>query len=53
MQKDALTTVASNNPVMEAIRETWDGSDEHATALAHLIRASRELWASRGKETPS
>lgn len=35
----------------DAVRETWDGSEEHAAALAKLILASRELWPTLGKET--
>lgn len=27
-----------------ALREVWDGSEEHARALAALIAASGELW---------
>jgi hypothetical protein len=28
----------------EALSRTWDGSDDHATALAALISVSGELW---------
>src|SRR5687768_6764101 len=44
MQEDATATIGTSNPVMDALRDTWDGSDEHAAALAKLIVATRELW---------
>lgn len=53
MQEDATATISSSNPVMDALRDTWDGSDEHAAALAKLIVASRELWPTLGKGMPS
>jgi transcriptional regulator with XRE-family HTH domain len=53
MQEDATATISSSDPVMDALRDTWDGSDEHAAALAKLIVASRELWPTLGKGTPS
>jgi transcriptional regulator with XRE-family HTH domain len=53
MQEDATTTISFSNPVMDALRDTWDGSDEHAAALARLIVASSELWPTLGKGTPS
>jgi transcriptional regulator with XRE-family HTH domain len=31
-------------PAAEVLREVWDGTDQHALALAALLRASRELW---------
>lgn len=31
-----------------ALDETWDGSDQHAEALAVLIKASKELWPDLG-----
>jgi hypothetical protein len=31
-------------PAVVALREVWDGSEEHALALAALIAASGELW---------
>ncbi len=31
-------------PAVEVLREVWDGTDQHALALAALLRASRELW---------
>jgi len=31
-------------PAHDALRDVWDGSSEHAVALAALLRASRELW---------
>jgi predicted transcriptional regulator len=30
--------------VGEALRRTWDGTDQHAAALAELIDASAKLW---------
>jgi transcriptional regulator with XRE-family HTH domain len=39
------------DPLMDAVRETWDGSPEHAAALAKLVLASRELWPTLGKGT--
>lgn len=51
MQQNAATTT-SPDPLLDAVRDTWDGSDEHAAALATLIRASRELWPKPEKETP-
>ena len=33
-----------------AMEQTWDGSDEHAEALAKLILASRDLWPKMRKE---
>jgi len=30
--------------VAEALRRTWDGTDQHAAALAELIDASAKLW---------
>lgn len=36
--------VGTADPIFSAISEIWDGSDAHAAALAHLLRASRELW---------
>lgn len=44
-------TTASPDPLMDAVRETWDGSQEHAAALAKLVLASRELWPTLGKGT--
>lgn len=35
---------------VDAIDEIWDGSDEHAVALAKLILASRELWPGLGED---
>jgi transcriptional regulator with XRE-family HTH domain len=35
---------------VDAINEIWDGSGEHAAALATLIRASSELWPRLGEE---
>jgi transcriptional regulator with XRE-family HTH domain len=52
MQQNAATSISSASPVMDAVRDTWDGSDEHAAALAKLILASRDLWPSLGEEPP-
>lgn len=38
------TGLELHQAVKEAVAATWDGSDEHAKALAGLISASRELW---------
>ncbi|TMK40055.1 MAG: helix-turn-helix transcriptional regulator [Actinobacteria bacterium] len=51
MQQYAASRPAPTDPVLDAVRETWDGSEEHARALAKLILASRELWPTLGKET--
>ncbi len=51
MQQYASTHHAPPDPVLDAIRETWDGSEAHAAALAKLIRASGCLWPTLGKET--
>ncbi len=40
----------SGDPVGDALAEAWDGSQEHAHALAKLILASRELWPTLGEE---
>jgi transcriptional regulator with XRE-family HTH domain len=37
-------TAADPDVAFAAIREIWDGSDAHAAALAHLVRASKALW---------
>jgi len=41
--QQALTDLAPP-PAIVALREVWDGSEEHALALAALIAASGELW---------
>jgi hypothetical protein len=51
MQQHASGLPADAAPVLDAVRETWDGSQEHAAALADLILASRELWPGLGKES--
>jgi transcriptional regulator with XRE-family HTH domain len=52
MQGQAATRRSqSDDPVGNALAETWDGSPEHAQALAILIRASRELWPILHEET--
>lgn len=35
-------------PALTAVRETWDGTEAHAEALATLIRASLKLWRGEG-----
>ncbi len=50
MQQYSAVQAVSGNPVMDAVRDTWDGSEEHADALARLILTSRELWPGLGKE---
>lgn len=40
---------AAAEPALAAVTETWDGSDEHAQALAKLILASGELWPRMGR----
>lgn len=37
-------------PARNALVEIWDGSPEHAEALATLIRASQDLWRGTSKE---
>lgn len=37
---------------IEAVKEIWDGSEQHAEALSTLIRASKDLWPGPGKEKP-
>jgi transcriptional regulator with XRE-family HTH domain len=51
MRYDAPSTQVSEDPVRDAVRDTWDGSKEHAAALAKLVLASRELWPTLGKGT--
>lgn len=41
--QQALADLAPPAAVV-ALREVWDGSEEHALALAALIAASGELW---------
>lgn len=43
IQKEVEGT-ALPQEVLDALRRIWDGSHEHAAALATLIRASGELW---------
>ena len=52
MQQHATSGAASAGPVLDAVRVTWDGSQEHAAALAKLILASRDLWPTLGKKAP-
>lgn len=51
MQQHAERTTPPPDLVLDAVRETWDGSDEHAAALAKLILASGDLWPTLGEET--
>jgi hypothetical protein len=44
MHEHALAAPPDTNVAFAALAETWDGSQEHAVALAKLIRASRGLW---------
>jgi hypothetical protein len=48
MQEQGATPVP--DPALRALTDIWDGSDEHATALAQLIRASEELWPNLARE---
>ena len=41
---------ASPDPIAAAVEQTWDGSAQHAEALARLILASRDLWPRLTKE---
>lgn len=43
MQQNAILD-AKPDPALDALQDIWDGSAEHAAALASLIHASRELW---------
>jgi IS30 family transposase len=51
MQQHASGLPAGAASVLDAVRETWDGSQAHAAALADLILASRELWPGLEKES--
>lgn len=42
-------TVVQNQEMIDALVEVWDGSDEHATALACVIRSLGTLRAPSGK----
>jgi transcriptional regulator with XRE-family HTH domain len=42
-------TTGGAEAALTAVRETWDGSEAHAEALATLIRASLELWRREGR----
>jgi transcriptional regulator with XRE-family HTH domain len=50
MHQDAARAGRSPTLVLDAVRDTWDGSDQHAAALAKLILASRDLWPKPQKE---
>ena len=50
MQQHAASLPSEAGALVDAVRETWDGSQEHAAALADLILASGELWPGLGKE---
>jgi transcriptional regulator with XRE-family HTH domain len=52
IQERRTVSIDAATPLTDAIRETWDGSHEHAEALAKLILATRELRPPPGKETP-
>lgn len=41
--------VRRNTELMSALAEVWDGSDEHARALARVIRSLAELEGIRGR----
>jgi transcriptional regulator with XRE-family HTH domain len=41
--RDQGVTVG-DGAILSAVNEIWDGSEAHAAALAHLVRASRALW---------
>jgi transcriptional regulator with XRE-family HTH domain len=41
-------TTDDAEPALTAVRETWDGTEAHAEALATLIRASLKLWRGEG-----
>jgi transcriptional regulator with XRE-family HTH domain len=51
MQKRGAISTDAGTPLTDAIRETWDGSHEHAAALARLILATRDLRPPPRKET--
>ncbi len=53
MHQHAATRQTAANPVVDAVRDTWDGSEQHAVALAKLVLASRELWPTLGEGTKS
>jgi transcriptional regulator with XRE-family HTH domain len=42
MQQQGVS--AGPDSALRALSEIWDGSAEHAAALAKLVRASGELW---------
>jgi transcriptional regulator with XRE-family HTH domain len=48
MQKHATVGVGAE-AIENALRATWDGTPEHARALAGLLLASRELRHGRGE----
>ncbi len=48
--QDTLGDSGDPQEALDAVKQIWDGSDEHAAALAHLIAASAELWPKLGGE---
>lgn len=38
--------------MLEAVWRVWDGTDDHAAALADLIDASAQLWPELSTRTP-
>src|SRR5438128_9784132 len=53
VHQHAASEQAGADPVLCAVRDTWDGSEQHAVALAKLVLASRELWPTLGEGTES
>lgn len=35
---------------LDAVRQLWDGTEEHESALTRLIEASGDLWPRLGRE---
>lgn len=42
--------LAGADPIFDAVIEIWDGSEEHAAALARLLLASADLWPNLSRE---
>lgn len=38
-KSDICSTITHNQPLMEALVLTWDGTEEHAQALAEIIKS--------------
>lgn len=55
IRQQTLPESSAPTQVMAALRETWDGSDRHAAALAALIEASARIWPGLAdlEESPS